>query len=384
MNQPKPDPGKINCVDCCVVNLDGCFECRRCTHCGCICRKCVSCNSKHHPKYFCRICKYCKRFNSAHPELQCHCRKAPNFISQVPTGGGFFINNLHRHLGLEIECSYIGSGNGRVSLPPYVQYEWVHDGSITSGGMEMVVMPLAGDNFIRGIWSIAEELDKYGYKADATCGLHVHVEAKDFDAWAMRRLILLYHHFEELFYALVKPGRDEARIVRGETKYYAKRWDPPQQFYDSLRSRRESHDIRMAIMKWLYGSRSTQHMLSRGLNLGRKPELYNAWCDVPEIRRHKYEKARYFGLNLHTWFQRQTVEFRHHEGTVDGMKLQWWPLFCGWFVEIASSLRDDEVEKIRTVHDLIEGKWQRLYKNVEIPSAVGEWVMTTLKERGKI
>jgi hypothetical protein len=381
MNNPKPDPNNINCVDCSALNVEGCLECRRCPACGCRCKQCNSCEEKHHPKYFCKVCKKCKKYNSSTNQPECQCRTAPLFHKKEVEDGGSEANTLKRKLGLEIECSYIGK-SGQLQLPKFVEAHWVHDGSVTQGGLELVVSPLFGDDFIRGVHAIAEELNKYPFAVDSSCGFHVHVGAEDFNPFTMRRLILMYHKYENLFYNLCAPGRDKGREVRNhrgdvEVKYYAKRWEPPVKFYTGLSEAKRSHDLKMFILKWLYGSRSANHMCSHGLNEAGR----NAWVDMSDIKSHKYEKARYYGLNLHTWFQRQTVEYRHHEGTLSPTKLLMWPLWCGWFTHLASSLRDDEVEKLKTVADLIHGKWKRKFYTLELPIPVANWVSQTLIER---
>ena len=102
---------------------------------------------------------------------------------------------------------------------------------------------------------------------------------------------------------------------------------------------------------------------------------------MKQARRHKYEKCRYFGLNLHTWFERGTVEYRHHEGTIAWTKLLYWALFCGWFTEIASALTDAQVQACTTVDQLLHGEWSTGTGVLRMPSDVAAWVIETLEER---
>lgn len=298
-----------------------------------------------------------------------------------------------------MECSYLGTT--KLAVPPFVKYQWVHDGSITAGGREMMLQPLFGDNFVQGISALAGEFERYGFQADNSCGLHVHVGVPDWGAQELRKLILLYHKYENLFYQLVAPGRDGWRDQRGERKYYAKRWDWKAPWYAELSRKSTGQEIRRWIVESLYKEAlqhhegpnyETQRVKVKSVFNGghsyclwpQKPEVTpHGYRNMPNISGHKYEACRYYGLNLHTFFQRNTVEFRHHEGTVAVDKLLYWPLWCGWFVELASQLTLTEIENLSTVPQLVYGEWSRWAgKPLTIPVYVRDWVVRTLKERG--
>lgn len=283
-------------------------------------------------------------------------------------------NTLNRPIGLEIEASYVPTT--RLGIPTEdfgLTYEWVHDGSVTAGGRELVLGRLVGDQFVRCMNVLAEKFALHGFQVDDSCGFHCHLGADDFDAYSMRRLIVLYGTFEDLFYALVKKGRDGFRVVHNERKYYARRWGQSPEWYESLKALKTQQEIRRAIVSWLYAGRLSWYQRT-AVPQSQAPNL-------PQVRAHKYEACRYFGLNLHTWFQRNTVEFRHHEGTLALDKLVYWPLFCGWFVELASHLTDKEAWAIKTQDDLLFGTWKRPHRTLAYPEAVRQWAQATLGER---
>jgi hypothetical protein len=286
-------------------------------------------------------------------------------------------------------------------VPKFVHYQWVHDGSITAGGQELVLSPIIGDNFIQGVTALAGEFERYGFQADSSCGLHVHVGVGDWTAFELRRLVVLYHKFENLFYQLVAKGRDGYRLVRDERKYYAKRWEFEQGWIDALMSQKEPSNIRRMIIQSLYKDRLLSHIDREGRHAKFKyhtefnnGHLYSPWPpkiekvkeygfrNMAQIAAHKYEACRYFGLNLHTYFQRHTVEYRHHEGTVALDKLLYWPLWCGWFTELASQLNDLEISRLASTDQLVNGEWCRPRGVVTLPQPVRDWVWRTLKERG--
>jgi hypothetical protein len=80
--------------------------------------------------------------------------------------------------------------------------------------------------------------------------------------------------------------------------------------------------------------------------------------------------CRYSSMNVHSHFFRGTIEFRLKEGTLDPTEIIFWPLFCGWFVEMATRLRDDEVMAINSLSD-----WVKLMREKCIiqPSVI-DWV----------
>lgn len=429
MNFPKPSPGHVNCVGCRTLDVEGCEECRRCKiFCGCICRECYNCSPtrldmhghriftravRHHPKYFCRMCDRCLRKNSdGLVGQQCICHKRPSRNANVQTVPTLNFNSLPRFLGLEIECSYVGR-TGRLEVPDFVKYQWVHDGSITAGGQEMVLQPLAGDQFLQGIAAIGTELAKYNFKADNSCGFHVHVGVGDvqvgtgsqaqivpgWGAYELRRLVVMYSQFEDLFYQLVAPGRDGYRLVHGEEKYYARRWKANKAWIDKLMACKDSASIRRCLVESLYSTKLDPHYSINGTSKIRvKTEFNEGHCycpwpqvptkilhgfrNFPNLAAHKYEQCRYYGLNLHTFFQRGTVEYRMHEGTVATDKLIYWPLWCGWFTHLAGLLTDMEMLHVTTVDQLLDGVWSRWTGAVTLPQPVKDWVRKTLKERG--
>lgn len=419
MNFPKPLPGLINCVSCHALNVKGCFECRRCkVECGCICKECLNCTPTtlssnghrrpderqlvfHHPKYFCTVCRLCRRHNSdGLTQYQCTCRQRPSKGRDPAPISTMDFNPLSRTLGLEIEVSYLGAT--RLQVPEFVKYQWEHDGSITAGGQELVLGRLVGDNFLRGITALAGEFERYGFQADQSCGLHVHVGVDDWGAFELRRLVLLYRKFEPLFYNLVAKGRDGWREVRGERKYYAKRWEWPKTWYQEFARQQEPSRIRRMLVEALYRRSIAPHVGRDGshtkirykveANEGKpfspwpqKPEhIVHGYSNMRNIAAHKYEACRYYGLNLHTFFQRNTVEYRHHEGTVALDKLLYWPLWCGWFTELASILTDAEVERLGDWTALVNGEWCRPGRVITLPQPVRDWVGRTLKERGHV
>ena len=357
----KPDPGRINCKICHAENTPGCTRCKQCTYCGCRCYTCKECSKEHGKTIFhardsrCQLCGKCRQV--------CRCRKAPKNILLTPPLGVFKENKLQRFLGLEIELYPVGDFYG-LRWPKWVKFELVRDGSVTHGGQEMVVYPMIGDQFLSGVSAIHKNLTLRKCGVDETCGFHVHVQGQDYGAFELRRLIWLYTKLEkEIFSTFCTPERIGSR--------FCKPYLMDEEWFKRLWGFQTSAEIRDFLIRWLYSE--TLRPRTRYTEDGQIQEI-GGFRNLSEIRNHKYEACRYHGLNLHTWFQRQTLEFRQHQGTLDKERLTYWPLFCGWFVELCGALQDSEIRQISTLRELIWGSWKRPYRILEMPKNLREWV----------
>jgi hypothetical protein len=342
--------GKINCVTCWKMNVIGCESCKRCPGCRCQCWVCGFCKIKHPPKLRCKICRGCKK--------KCGCRSMPSGMKIDAPKGLSFVNKLPRSLGLELEMVPFGQLDG-----VEIGFNVVRDGSITPGGQELVLDPLIGDGFLTGITSLAEKLANGGFGIDPTCGFHVHVGAKDAGAFELRRLLNVYKVIERGIYKL-HPGRDAMR--------FCKPFEMAPRWYEGLNGLKTNGDIKRYLLRWLYGTGIVEweRYTGKPANPSKPPGLFGTL----EKRRHKYEERRYHGLNIHSWMQRGTIEWRHAAGTIELEELIFWPLTCGWLTEIAMGLRDEEAKEIKCLSDLVNGSWKRPYALLEIPKVVRDWI----------
>jgi hypothetical protein len=368
------------CRGCGRQNVPGCPECFQCRTCGCACIPCAHCGGgkRHAPWKMCRYCGACKKLCSGLGG----CRAMPKVVMNTNSSGMkeslFHANPLRRTLGLEIELSNVGEM--RRSFPRNaihwknggVSWSWVHDGSITAGGEEMVVNPMVGDIYVGGMARLTEALLMNGAEVDTTCGLHVHVGAReDIGMGQLKNIFLGYLKIQDDVYRLVAPERKGNRFCRLFT--------PGEKVVKELEGLSESHELKEFFFQTLYGKKTKAE---RGIHGGARVWKGNArpvgsaW----EMKAHKYQECRYYGLNFHSWMQRGTVEWRHCEGTLDPEKLMFWPLFCGWTVEVLQGLREDERCLVNGLSDLVNGEWKRPYKTIAFPKGVRDWVLKTLEQ----
>jgi hypothetical protein len=153
-----------------------------------------------------------------------------------------------------------------------------HNGN--NNGGEVVSPVLSGQDGIDKIVTVARLIAKNGGRADVTCGLHVHVDAADLIVSELKTVAKRYARFESEIDKFVTAAR------RGNNNSHC--WS-----MDSV---------------LLSVDRCTQ-------------------------KSHFYDVSRYFKLNLNAYYKHGTVEFRQHQGTVNGKKIQNWVKFCVSFVE---------------------------------------------------
>lgn len=291
----------------------------------------------------CRTCKshHMDNYAELFPMRQCALQ------AKHIKGATFLKNVLPRALGSEIEVSHPNGAEMDKNLRKLGQ--WVHDGSVEPSGQEFVAKPTLGDAFPEQVARICSIFGTYGSAVNASCGVHVHVDAADLSIEAIRRLYVVFAVVQNnLFGTLVHANRQNpspngvnycAKLV-GNSDYLIEMMGMP------------SDALRPWLYNYLYGlawpskpkPQKSELVYKRLLADYRKAvELVKEQLHVKQT--HKYEnEARRQALNFHSWMMRGTVEFRLKEGTVDPIELLNWPLWCGWFVEKVAAMRDDTVQ----------------------------------------
>lgn len=364
----QPDAGHTNCSRCSRLNQPACSMCHRCNEC-CICTNCEECGSKH-IYAACGNCNHCRRSGL------CECTRRAGecsmnaLISQSRRARLSLQPPRASTVELELADYKIPSQLGK-RLPGFTcQVKYDRDGTIRGDNpVELILGPILGshlkDVILKewGHWrSVANPV------VNSTCGMHVHVDAKHFDNFAMRRLLTLYRVMEPTFYSLVAASRKSNKnckpISESRWSWYNRAWE------------------------WTSSGR-IKEMLLFGTY---EPDVLGLWGPEMEIQgvarillkfgqryaAHRGNNGvvpqRYCGLNVHSWFYRGTVEFRHHEGCENPQRIYSWMEWCRWFVELAQRLKDHEVQSIKRPEDFIEGKWERVYGTLELPQHIRTYI----------
>lgn len=148
-----------------------------------------------------------------------------------------------------------------------------------------MVSPICRWDDIERVQELVRKLKAAGAIANKSCGIHVHIDASPFDAGSLRNITNIMAAKEDLIYKAL-----EVSVARQH------RWCRPadQRFLEEL-NRQKPQSLEQVKRIWYNGGdRSHSH----------------------------YDDSRYHCLNLHSVFQKGTVEFRLFNGTLHAGKIK--------------------------------------------------------------
>ncbi len=185
------------------------------------------------------------------------------------------------------------------------------DGSIIGrGGAELISPILSGLEGLSEVYRALQvlcEIDKL--KINESCGFHVHhgVDRETYTCEQLKELVRIVYPMEEEFYLLIPGDRGAAETCRPlelHLETFLKDCDRSCES-DGCRSRR------------LWYSRENR---------------YDPKADS------RYDKTRYHGLNLHSYWYRSTIEFRYHSAVLDNIhEAMQWIIFTQFLVELSQN-----------------------------------------------
>lgn len=202
-----------------------------------------------------------------------------------------------RKFGIELEFNGIERAQARQALIAggialgSRSWNLKTDCSVSGSGLELVSPILKGSAGIVAIRKVANILTRAGGKTDKSCGFHVHVDARDLNVPTIANVAARYAKFESQI--------DNFMVA----------------------SRRQSKNSFTRSCKSCVTKTKIRNMLLNGF------ASYGNY-------------SRYHKVNLAAFARHGTIEFRHHEGTLDAEKIVNWTKFCIAFVN-ASILSND-------------------------------------------
>lgn len=217
------------------------------------------------------------------------------------------MTGITREEAARVTAAYFGtrSSYGGTYYDTYValdgqgrEWKFMSDGSITaeqkvgdqrvSAGREYkteMVSPICRYEDIVPIQEIIRELKKHGAITNKSCGIHVHIDASPFDARTLRNITNIMASKEDLIYKALKVS------VARENQYCHK---VEERFLEELNQKKP---------KTLDG-------------------VEQIWYGGTSRRYEHYDESRYHCLNLHSVFQKGTIEFRLFNGTLHAGKIK--------------------------------------------------------------
>lgn len=332
------------CAHCrhCGPVESACGNCERCTEC-CECSYCNSCGENVSSGNFCCECERCTDCCSCEKEDEGPRLKQKLIFEEAPRASRRK-NTLARLISMELELSQVEDADALIQWARSAGAGLDEDGSIPNSGCEIKTNPASGDIFIRRIEEMASALDEASADIDSSCGLHVHVDARDYSQWDVRRAIMLWSVVERTFFDLA----GKARISNDYCK-------PASNYYAPLLAEISEKNWRQKLASRLYEVE------------GRK---------IPDKKADHYHRCRYHSLNIHTFFQRKTLEFRLHEATLDKDTLIHWPILCAHVIDYA--FRHTEKELLAMIKGPLSS---REALQSFLPSYLNVWIDSVLEKR---
>jgi hypothetical protein len=186
----------------------------------------------------------------------------------------------------------------------------------TRCGAELISPILSGLEGLVQVYNAFRFLNAIeGIDIDESCGMHVHhgVNALVYNCKQLQHLVRIVHHYEDLFYLLIPGNRKDAETCRPmEIDVKA--------FLDVCEGGDKDHNCRV---KELWYSLENRYDANKGKN-------------------SRYDKTRYHGLNLHSYWYRSTIEFRYHSALLEKIdEAIQWIIFTQFLIEMSQDYVPD-------------------------------------------
>ena len=154
-----------------------------------------------------------------------------------------------------------------------------------------LVSPICQYKDIETVQELIRKLREAGAFVNSSCGIHIHINAAPFDAPHLRNLVNIMAAKEDMIYKALK-------VSRGRENSYCQKIDP-------------------AFLERINRQKPTT-----------LDQLKRIWYNGSDGSREHYHDSRYHCLNLHSVFQKGTVEFRAFNGELHAGKIKAYIQFC--------------------------------------------------------
>ena len=154
-----------------------------------------------------------------------------------------------------------------------------------------VVSPICKYEDIPTVQEIVRQLRHNGAKVNASCGIHIHVDASRHNPQTLRNIVNIMASKEDLLYKALK-------VESWRERQYCKKADL--RFLDEVNTHRPK----------------TMEQIER------------QWYNGESGRNQHYDHSRYHALNLHSVFSKGTIEFRMFNSTLHAGEVKSYIQLC--------------------------------------------------------
>tara|TARA_R100000808_G_scaffold9913_1_gene26899 strand:- start:18853 stop:20883 length:2031 start_codon:yes stop_codon:yes gene_type:complete len=235
-------------------------------------------------------------------------------------------HNINRYVSVESEIMTYHDFHEDVHPEDEVwaprNWRVVNDASLNDGGVEFKnIRPVRGDYIEVGLLQLENASKDQDFWVDSSCGIHVHMDARDFKWRELRSLLMIINCVEAPIIQSLPEIRRDSKYCKVIDKDYGSSLGN-EHIYKSINNLRE-------LVNFSYR------------------ELSNV--DPGEDR---YNGSRYRGTNIHSRFFHGTIEFRYHEGSISAAPVMSWIHLCNRIMVAAKNLERND-KKWKRIKDMV-------------------------------
>lgn len=154
-----------------------------------------------------------------------------------------------------------------------------------------LVSPICRYDDIEKIQEMVRKIREAGAFSNKSCGIHIHINAAPFEAYQLRNLVNIVAAKEDMIYKALQVDSERERR-------YCKKID--ENFLEQLNKQKPKT----------------------------KSKIQSLWYNGRDGSHQHYHDSRYHCLNLHSVFQKGTIEFRAFNGSLHAGKMKAYLQFC--------------------------------------------------------
>ena len=232
---------------------------------------------------------------------------------------------IDRYISVESEViTYYDDEDDEPAEQVLTPQNWraVNDGSLSGGGVEFKnIRPIRGDSILQNLNNLQNSSCDQDFYIDNSCGIHVHMDARDFNWQELRNLIVIMNTIEPSIMNSMPAHRRLNRFCKSIDDDFGQPL-VNSHVYDKINSLEELVDF--------------------------------SYRDLSKVDpdENRYNSSRYRGMNLHSRFYHGTIEFRYHEGEIYSDPIIDWVRFCNRIMIAAKSL-DGHTDKWKRIKSMI-------------------------------
>jgi hypothetical protein len=253
-------------------------------------------------------------------------------------------NKSSRYASVEIEVSNIHNATRTNEVMTKWGCAVVRDTSTGPQGFEINTIPACANTLPEQLEEVCAALVKDKAEVSTTCGLHVHVDCRDYGYQEVQRFLTLYNVIEPTLFAALHSTRFNNEYCKpcGGAYYGPK--------LKGIKA--ATKDIKKVIIPAVYG----RGALNAGGMFGnaKKPNFHSYRANHyghTDTDVNGRNPARYNAVSLHSYFLRGTIEFRMHHAAIDFVEVYGWTRLCVAIIDAVMRTSDSTLKQILAVTD---------------------------------